>query len=132
MLPEDAADHHSELGPGRFLYGPVNRHVPAYRLDEFAGADAEGLVSEHPDGTVVYLESVIERQFLVGQPKVLPPAMRRAHLLGQLDQVGNDLGRLDRAVLVPPDRLLEHRGEVLALDQVPSRSDLDLVAQELL
>jgi hypothetical protein len=36
MLPEGAADHHSELGRGRFLHCPVDRDVTPHRFDECA------------------------------------------------------------------------------------------------
>jgi hypothetical protein len=57
-----------------------------------------------------------------------PACLRLAHVLGQPDQLLDDLRRLDRAVLVAADRLLQHLGERARLHHVlaPARASSPL------
>ena len=58
------------------------------------------VVAQHLDGAVVDLQGVVEGEFVLGQPRASPRCVGLAHLLGQLDQLLDDLGGLDGAVLV--------------------------------
>ena len=80
------------------------------------------VVAEHLDRAVVGLQGVVEGQLVVGQAEFLAAAAGLAHLLGQLDQLLDDLRRLDGAVLVLADGLLQHLGEGPGLHHVASRA----------
>src|SRR6266508_1768976 len=52
----------------------------------------------------VCLQRVVERQLVLGEPERLPASIGRAHLLRELDQLLDDLRRLDGTILVATDR----------------------------
>ena len=53
------------------------------------------------------------------------------HLLGQLDQLFDDLGRFNGAIVILVDRLIEHLGKGSRLNKVPTRYGFDLVVEQL-
>ncbi len=61
----------------------------------------------------------------------MPRWVGGAHLFRELDQLFDDFLRGDRAVVIGVERLLEHLGELAALDEVSLRSHFDFVAQQL-
>jgi hypothetical protein len=79
----------------------------AHRDDQLARDRAEGVVSEHLDGAVVHLQRLVERRLVGREVQGLAAAVGGAQLLGDLDQLLDDLRRLYRAVLVRTDRALE-------------------------
>jgi hypothetical protein len=62
MFSEDAANEGSHLDPRGLALGPIDSHVPADGLYEFA-RDAPGrFVTQHLDRRVVDLERAVESQ----------------------------------------------------------------------
>ena len=91
-------------GAERRLLAPARpRHRPAD-----AGTPAE--LSASPATRPVKLRSVDsgEGRLVVGEAEMLAAGARLAHLASELDQLLDDLRRLNRAVLVAAQRLLAH------------------------
>jgi len=63
------------------------------------------------DDGVVLDDGVVERGFSDGKSELVVPVVLRLHLLGHLDQLGDDLGGGQGPVGVAVDRLVELLGE---------------------
>ena len=88
------------------------------------------VVAEDLDGAVVRFQGVVEGQLLLAEAELLATLVGLPHVPRQLDQLGDDLGRRDRAVLVLDDRGLQHLRKGPGLDHVLPGPDLDLVGHQ--
>jgi hypothetical protein len=59
-----------------------------------------GFITQDLDGAVIDFQGVVEGQLVVGQAQALASLAGFTHLAGQLDELGDYLGGLDRAVLI--------------------------------
>ena len=88
------------------------------------------VVAELEDGRVVLTDSVVERELVVTQSEGSAAVAFLAHLLGQLDELGDDLGCVQRAVGVGTHGAFEHLRELALSDQVALRHVLELAGQQ--
>ena len=118
MLAQDAPDQHAELGAHVLAEGPVDGDVAPHGLHQLAGDAAQRVVAEDLNGAVVGLQRVVEGQLVLGQPQPFSTGVVFVHVLRQLDQLFDDLRRLNRPVLVPSEGLLQQLGKGPGLDDV--------------
>jgi hypothetical protein len=71
ILAEDALHQHPEMSADVVADRPVDGHILADSIDQFAGNHLEGVVAKDLDGAVVGLQGVVECQFITGQPQLL-------------------------------------------------------------
>lgn len=71
------------------------------------GDDAKLIVAHHLNRTLVLGEGVIEGDFFLAEPFLLSALVRGADVLGELNQLLNDLRRRDSVDVVAGDRLLQ-------------------------
>ena len=88
-------------------------------------------VAQHLYCAVVNLQGIVEGQLILGQTEILAAFMGSFHLLGQLDELFDDLGSLYGAIVILVDRLIEHLSKGSRLNQVPVRYSFDLVVEQL-
>ena len=67
---QDAAEHVSDLGAGRFADGPVDCGTLADAGDEFGGDDFEFVVAHCLHGALVHGQGVVEADFIFVQAEV--------------------------------------------------------------
>src|SRR5208282_4891481 len=132
VFAQDALDEHAQLGTDVFAHCPVDTRILSYRRDQLAGDRLERRLAQHLDRAVVGFESVVKRELLFRKPELLAARIRRAHLLGECDQLLDHLCRLDRAIPVFAQRLLQELGERARLDDVAPRPSSNLARQQLL
>ena len=106
-------------------------NVAAHRLDQVASDGLEGIIAQNFDGAVVDFQRVVKREFVRGEMELLTAPTCFAHVFGKLDQLLDDLGRFDGAVLVAANRLFEEIREGTGLNQVAARACLHLVVEQL-
>src|SRR2546427_9115431 len=105
---------HAQLSLDVVANRPVDGDVLAHRGDELSRDVLQRLVAQNLNRAVIGLQGVVERHLVVRQAQLFTPGAGRAHVLRKLDQLFDQLGGLDRAVLVlaesPPE--LEFRPAV--------------------
>ncbi len=77
-------------------------------------------------------DGVVEGELLLREAELLRALRRRVHLLLHLEHLRDDRRRVDEAVVVPLQRLLEQFPERLRLGEVSRLPPPDLVRQQLL
>ena len=127
---EDALDQPAQVGPHALSHGPVDGDGVAHRLQQLPGDGPQGLVAQHGHGAVVGLQGVVEGQLLLGQAQVVAPGGGLPHVSGQVEQLLDHLGRLDGAVAVAAQGVLQHLGERPGLHQVLAPPDGHFALQQ--
>lgn len=85
---------------------PVDRRVVADSLGDVVRDQPQRVITQYFHGAVVDFQSVVERDFILGQSQTLASGLRVAHLLGQLEQSLDHLRHFDTAGLVAGDGVL--------------------------
>ena len=132
MLSQNTFHHDANLCSSILSFRPVDGDTPFDGVDQLLSDPLQFLITQDLHGAFVGSQSVIERDFVVCQPEGFSAFPRLFHLFGNLDQLFDHLGGLDRTVLIFPERLLEHFGKRPSLDDVAPHAHLDFVVDQLL
>lgn len=76
IFAEDPFDHHAQFCSDGFFCRPVNAHIFANGLEEFASNESEIFVAQCFDRAIVCFESIVEGDFLFGQAKLFAAISR--------------------------------------------------------
>ena len=87
--------------------------------------------AKRPNGESRF-KRVVEGDLIIVESELFATLPCRPHVLGELYEYLDDLGCLDRPVLVLPQCLLQHLRERARLDDVALAARLDLALQQLL
>ena len=131
MPPQDSFDQNPHLRPDSLSDRPVDGHIVPHGAEQLLGDDAKRFVAENLHGAVVHLQCVIEGNLILCESERFPSATSLAHVLGEGNQLLDDLGGFDGPVLVSPNRALEQLGERPRLNNVFPAARLDFTFQQL-
>lgn len=132
ILAEDAFDGGAHFGADAVFDGPVDGGVGADGFEEFVGDEGELFVAEDFDGALVFGEGVVEGEFFGGEAELFAALVGVAHVVGEFDQLGDDLGAGDGAALVAIEGGIHEGGEGARLHRVGVRTGADFVVEQLL
>lgn len=90
---------------------PIDGGIVANRGCDFLRNRPELLIGHDPGGAVALPESIVKRDLVVQHVQLLAFAARLPHFLAKLDECLNDLSRLQRAIVITRERLLQLFGE---------------------
>ena len=132
MFVQDALHRHLDFGARAFAEGPVDGHALLYLGDEFGGDEFQFVVAHRGHGGIIRGESVVEGLLVIRQAHLFAGFGGGVEVLGEFDQLFDDLHRRDRAVVVGVEGFLELLGEDLALHEVALGTDFEFVLEQLL
>jgi hypothetical protein len=104
MLSQQPPDYDPQLGPGRLFYRPVYGRIFPDSFNQLLGNLLQRFVTKHLYRAVVDLQSIVEGQLILTEAEIISAFVSFFHLLGQLDQLFDDLGRLNGAIVILVDR----------------------------
>src|SRR5450759_1586474 len=128
---QDPPHHDPKPGPNALLRRPVDADIAPDGFGQLTGDRAKRFVTEHLHSAVVRFECVVERQLLIRQPEPVATLLGLPQLTSDLDQLFDDVHRLNSSRLVAAYRGLEHLAEEAGLDNVALHPNMDLVVEEL-
>ncbi len=132
MLAQDALDQPAQIRAHILSQRPINRHIIAHSPHQFAGNGAKRLIAQNLNRTIIGLKRVVKSQFILSHTKALTPRLNLAHVLPQLNQLINNIRRLNGAILVAMNRLLQHIGERPRLHHILPHATGNLALEQLL
>jgi hypothetical protein len=107
VLAEDPLDEDPQLRPDVVADRPVDRDVRADGGGQLTGDRQQLGLTEDRHRAVVRFEGVVEGELVIGEAQFDTARVGRAHVGRQGDQLLDDLGCLDRPVLVAAQRLFQ-------------------------
>ena len=118
VLTENAFHQNPHPRPRRFPVLPIHGSVVFQIAQQLVGDDAELVVAHDLDCALVLGQSVIKGDFLLAEPFLLAASVSGTDVLGEVDQLLNNLCRRDGVRVVAGDRLLQPLGEGAGLHDV--------------
>lgn len=131
MLVQNPLHHHLDPRPRTLPQRPVDGDALLDLADQLRRDHLQLVIPHRDDRRIIRSQRIIKRDLVIRQAHVLAALCGGVEILGEFDQLFDDLHRADGSVVVGIEGLLELLGKNLALHEVTLGADFEFVLEQL-